>query len=99
MVSAITLLLLLTPSSPAHMAEVAEASTAATRHQRPIKEKATAMSFEEMVTIVKILERKEYDGRLANYPKPNTYAANMTYNVPRKWRNPSRGGTIAGLVD
>lgn len=38
----------------------------------PNNDKATAMFFEEMVTMVQILERRDYDGRLANFPKPNT---------------------------
>ncbi|XP_018429366.1 PREDICTED: uncharacterized protein LOC108801960 [Nanorana parkeri] len=34
------------------------------------KQRATPMSFEEMVVMVKILEKEDYDGRLAIYEKP-----------------------------
>lgn len=36
------------------------------------KVKATSMSKNEMVEMVKILEKHDYDGKLAHYERPNT---------------------------
>lgn len=36
------------------------------------KKKATPMTVEEMVHMVTVLEREDYDGKIGNYTRPNT---------------------------
>lgn len=61
--------------------ESLEAGTSRSRRRRY---KATNMSLEEMVEMVDILERKDYDGVHGPYPTPNRRKAKIMDKVARR---------------
>ena len=61
-----------------------EGTEAGTSRSRPKRYKATNMSVEEMVEMVDILHRKDYDGEYGPYSTPNRRKAKIMEKVERK---------------
>lgn len=54
--------------------------------RRSRRVKASAMTFQEMTDMVQVLDEKDYDGRLANYTRPNTRKDKIMEKVVRRLR-------------
>ena len=61
-----------------------EGTEAGTSRSRPKRYKATNMSFDEMVELVEIMRRKDYDGQYGPYKTPNRRKGKIMEKVARK---------------
>ena len=63
-----------------------EGTEAGPSRSRPKRYKATNMAFEEMVELVYIMRRKDYDGECGPYKTPNRRKSHIMDKVARRIR-------------
>ena len=61
-----------------------EGTEAGTSRSRPKRYKATNMAFDEMVELVYVMRRKDYDGEYGPYKTPNRRKAKIMEKVARR---------------
>ena len=63
-----------------------EGREAGTSRSRPKRYKATNMAFEEMIELVDIMRRKDYDGKYGPYKTPNRRKGKIMEKVARRMK-------------